>query len=434
LEQTEWQIPPPDEAKISPIEGDTYFVVTNTEINLGLNKLSSDQASNLKNWTHDSNIKNRFLLKERSIEKSSSWWSSNVSGPLKEKLKKSFGNDEIEKNQGSSQGNLAVIGIRLSSPPEADETVVLNLDRKTGDKNLSLVNGQRLTFTRQNWNKQAWVLIQADPKLETIVTTSFEGLSGNIPLAWSVTLFVLAGLFVFFVVYHRFALPKPATDVAITEGKGIIKEFLNTFSSFFKKKNIGVAIAFLLLFRLGESQLVKLASPFLLETREAGGLGLTTGDIGLIYGTIGIIFLTLGGILGGWAASRNGLKYWLLWMTLAINLPNLTYVYLSMYTPESLWLTSIGIAVEQFGYGFGFTAYMLYMIYISEGKSKTAHYAICTGLMALGMMIPGMVSGWLQEIVGYQNFFIWVMICTIPSFVVIRYLKVDSLFGIKKQE
>lgn len=432
-EQTEWKIPP-NHTNANPVDGNTHFILENSKINLGLNNLDSKQAHSIKKWAQDSNIENGFLEEEKVIEKSVSWWSSNVSEPLKEKLKKYFGNDKTNINQGNTQGNLAAIGIRLSSPPKADETVVLNLDRKTGDKNLSLVNGQRLTFTSQNWNKQAWVLIQADPKLNTIVTTSFEGLSGNIPLAWSITFFVLTGLFILFVIYHRFVLPKPATDVAIAKGNSIVKEFVSTFTSFFKKENIGVAIAFLLLFRLGESQLVKLASPFLLETREAGGLGLTTGDIGLIYGTIGIIFLTLGGILGGWVASKQGLKYWLLWMTLAINLPNLTYVYLSIYTPENLWLTATSIAVEQFGYGFGFTAYMLYMIYISEGKSKTAHFAICTGLMALGMMIPGMVSGWLQEIIGYQNFFIWVMICTIPSFIVIRYLKINPLFGIKKQE
>ena len=430
-EKTEWQIPSGDN-EIDAIDGDKYFIVNNSEIGLGLNKLNLTQAGELKNWVHDSNIENGFLLEEKTIEKSTSWWSSNVSEPLKQKLKKSFGNEEVEKNQGSSHGNLAVIGIRLSSPPDANETIVLNFDRKTGDKNLSLVNGQRLSFTELNWNKQAWLLIQADPKLETLVTTSFEGLSGNIPLAWSITFFVLAGLFVCFVIYHRFTIPKPASDIAIAEGKSIVKEFLYTFFSFFKKKNAGVAIAFILLFRLGESQLVKIASPFLLETREAGGLGLTTGDIGLIYGTIGIIFLTLGGIIGGWVASRNGLKYWIFWMTLAINLPNLTYVYLSIYIPENMWLIASGIAIEQFGYGFGFTAYMLYMIYFAEGKSKTAHYAICTGLMALGMMIPGMASGWLQEIIGYQNFFIWVMICTIPGFLVIKYLKIKPSFGIKK--
>ncbi len=431
-EKTEWKIPV-EESNIDATSDDKSFEVTNLNIGLGLNKLSSKQSEDLKSWAHDSNIQNGFLPEDKIIEKSPSWWNENVSEPLKQQLKKSFGNDNAKMNLGSYQGNLAVIGIRLTSPPETDETVVLNLDRKKGDKNLSLVQGQRLSFTEQNWNKQAWVLIQADPKLEIAVTTSFEGLSGNIPFAWSVTFFVLAGLFVCFFIYHRFALPKPATDLAIAEGKSIVKEFLNTFVSFFKKKNIGAAIAFILIFRLGESQLVKLASPFLLESREAGGLGLTTGDIGLIYGTIGIIFLTLGGIIGGWVASRNGLKYWILWMTLAINLPNLTYVFLSIYTPENMWLIASGIAIEQFGYGFGFTAYMLYMIYFSEGKSKTAHYAICTGLMALGMMIPGMASGWLQEIVGYKNFFIWVMICTIPGFFIIRFLKISPSYGIKKQ-
>lgn len=432
-EKTEWNVPF-EEPDFNAKEGETYFVLSNSEINLGLNKLKVEKADSIKNWVQESNIENAFLVKEKEIVQSTSWWGINVSDPLKENLKELFGNDEEENNAGSFQGNLALIGVRLSSPPDVDETIVLNLDRKKGDKNLSLVNGQRLTFTNQNWNKQAWILIQADPKLETTVMTSFEGLSGNIPFAWSVTFFVLAGLFVLFVVYHRFAIPKPAADVAVAEGKSIVKEFVNTFTSFFKKKDARLAIAFILLFRLGESQLVKIASPFLLESRGAGGLGLTTGDIGLIYGTIGIIFLTVGGIIGGWCASRKGLKYWIFWMTLAINLPNITYVYLSIYTPENIWLVAASVAVEQFGYGFGFTAFMLYMIYFAEGKNKTAHYAICTGLMALGMMIPGMASGWLQEIIGYKNFFIWVMICTIPSFVVIRYLKINPMFGIKKQE
>jgi PAT family beta-lactamase induction signal transducer AmpG len=233
-------------------------------------------------------------------------------------------------------------------------------------------------------------------------------------------------------VYHRFILPHPDSDVAVAEGKSMLKEFWETWLSFFKKKNIGAAIAFLLLFRLGESQLVKLASPFLLDSREVDGLGLTTSDVGLIYGTIGIIFLTIGGILGGYLASKKGLKYWIWWMTLAINLPNLVYVYLSYATPGNFVIIASSVAVEQFGYGFGFTAYMLFMILFAEGKSKTAHFAICTGLMALGMMIPGMVSGWLQEIIGYQNFFIWVMICTIPGFVVVKFLKIDPGFGIKK--
>ena len=154
----------------------------------------------------------------------------------------------------------------------------------------------------------------------------------------------------------------------------------------------------------------------------------------MIYGTIGIIALSLGGIIGGIAASRKGLKYWLWWMVAAMNLPNLVYVFLSYVMPSSLWVVGASVAVEQFGYGFGFTAYMLYMIYVSEGKHKTAHFALTTGFMALGMMIPGMVSGWLQELIGYQHFFIWVMICTIPSFVVIPFLKIDPKFGKKESK
>jgi PAT family beta-lactamase induction signal transducer AmpG len=211
-----------------------------------------------------------------------------------------------------------------------------------------------------------------------------------------------------------------------------MKEFFATFADFFRKKNIVVILLFLLVYRLGESQLVKLASPFLLDSREADGLGLTTGDLGLIYGTIGIIALSIGGIIGGIAASRKGLKHWLWWMVAAMNLPNLVYVFLSYAMPSSLWVVASSVAVEQFGYGFGFTAYMLYMIYVSEGKHKTAHFALTTGFMALGMMIPGMVSGWLQELIGYQHFFIWVMICTIPSFILIPFLKIDPKFGKKE--
>jgi MFS transporter, PAT family, beta-lactamase induction signal transducer AmpG len=268
-----------------------------------------------------------------------------------------------------------------------------------------------------------------------ILAGFFEVFTGDIPLAWSITFAVLAGVFLCFFLYHRFILPRPVTDVPVIQGesKGVINEFLKTFGSFFMKKNIGAALGFILLFRLGEAQLVKMASPFLLDSTDIGGLGLGTSEVGLIYGTIGVISLTLGGILGGLMASRKGLRYWLFPMTIAINLPNLMYVYLSYAQPSSFLLISGSVAIEQFGYGFGFTAFMLYMIYFSEGRHKTAHFAICTGFMALGMMLPGMASGWIQELLGYQNFFIWVMLCTIPGFIIIRFLKIDRSFGIKNK-
>jgi len=425
---------PENQVLIDSLQGEKYFIIQNSTIRLGNNKITPENAGEVKKWAHSQNISNSFVEEDKTLANSPSWWSRNVSEPLKLWLKKVFGRDRLNANNNNLQGNIAVVGISLSEAPERDKTIVLNLDRKKGDKDLSIVEGHRLSFTSQNWNKQAWVLVQADAKLDRITDASFRGLSGDIPFAWSVTFFVLAGLFVVFFVYHRFALPKVVADKAVAEGRNMVKEFFNTFASFFTKRGIGVAIFFILLFRLGESQLVKLAAPFLLDARDVGGLGLTTGDVGLIYGTIGIIALTVGGILGGWLASRNGLKYWIWWMALAMNLPNLTYVYLSIYTPSSIWLIASSVAIEQFGYGFGFTAFMLFLINFSEGKSKTAHYAISTGLMALGMMIPGMFSGWLQEIVGYQSFFIWVMLCTIPGFVVIRFLKIDPAFGIKKSE
>jgi PAT family beta-lactamase induction signal transducer AmpG len=188
-----------------------------------------------------------------------------------------------------------------------------------------------------------------------------------------------------------------------------------------------------LLYRLAESQLVKLASPFLLDSQEVGGLALTTAEVGFVYGTIGIASLLLGGLTGGFVAAAHGLKKWIWWMAIGINLPDLVYVYFSYLQPDNFLLINIGVGIEQFGYGFGFTGYMLYMIYLSEGKYKTSHFAITTAFMALGMMIPGMVSGYIQEWLGYQHFFVWVMIATIPSFIALKFIHLDPEFGKKKE-
>lgn len=267
-----------------------------------------------------------------------------------------------------------------------------------------------------------------------ILSGYLESTSNELSRAWSVTFFILAGLFIAFFLWHMLILPCPVSD----EKRGnknmteVLNDFMETFISFFKKKGIAVGLIFILVYRLGEAQLVKLASPFLLDDPAQGGLGLTTANIGFIYGTTGIIALTLGGILGGIAVSRHGIGKWLWPMVMAMNLPNLVYVYLAFVQPQDLRLITASVVVEQFGYGFGFTAYMLYMIYLSQGKYQTAHYALCTGFMALGMMLPGMISGWIQEQIGYQYFFIWVLICTIPGFIAAAFLKIDPLFGTKK--
>jgi PAT family beta-lactamase induction signal transducer AmpG len=257
---------------------------------------------------------------------------------------------------------------------------------------------------------------------------------GGIRFAWSAAFGILSFLFVLFFLYHKFMLPYPASDKAVIadRSKGFFEEFFRTFVLFFKKKNIFVILFFLLFYRFAEAQLVKLVSPFLLDAREKGGLGLSTSEVGFVYGTIGILALTAGGLLGGYLISRRGLRWWLWPMVIIMHTPDLAFVYLSQVQPTNFFLINLAVACEQFGYGFGFTAYMLYMIMISEGDHKTAHYAICTGFMALGMMFAGMFSGALQELIGYPNFFLWVVASTIPGFLAAALVKIDPEFGRKK--
>lgn len=288
--------------------------------------------------------------------------------------------------------------------------------------------GVRSTFYRVAMITGQGILVVLAGWLETS--------TGSIPTGWSITFFVLSGMFIALFVYHRFVLPYPVIDkatLADSSSSEILKEFFNTFATFFKKKDIGVILAFLLLYRFAESQLVKLVTPFLLDPRMDGGLGLSTQEVGIVYGTIGVLFLTLGGLLGGYVISKHGLKYWLWPMVAIIHLPDLAFVFLSQLQPENFFIINAAVAVEQFGYGFGFTAYLLYMILVSEGEHKTAHYAICTGFMALGMMLPGMFSGWLEDQIGYQHFFIWVVISTIPGFIVPLFVKIPDDFGKKKE-
>ena len=257
--------------------------------------------------------------------------------------------------------------------------------------------------------------------------------TGNVSLAWAIIFFILAGMFFVLFIYHRFVLPVPTSDQPLLrDGKSdVVAGFVSTFTAFFKRPDIFIILAFLLLFRFGEAQALKLAAPFLLDPAGKGGLGLTTSQVGLVYGTIGVIALTLGGLLGGYAISRHGLKRWIWPMLLSVHLPNLAFVFLAYVLPGNIFVIATAIAIEQFGYGFGFAAYLLFMIMVADGAHKTAHYAICTGFMALGMMLPGMASGWIQEQLGYQYFFVWVCIATLPSLLVTAFVKIDPAFGKK---
>ena len=258
--------------------------------------------------------------------------------------------------------------------------------------------------------------------------------TGDVHMAWKVTLLASAVLFACITIYHTWSLPRPASDQmsSSTTVKDIFNDFGRTFATFFKKKYVLTALLFMLLYRLPEAFLVKMMNPFLLDAQADGGLGLSTESVGIIYGTIGVAALTAGGILGGFAASRWGLKKSLWPMALALTLPCLSFVFLAAIQPSNIYLISSCVALDQFGYGFGFTAYMLYLIYFSEGEFKTAHYSLCTAFMALSMMLPGMVAGYLQEALGYTMFFGFVMVCCLVTVAVTFLLKVDPEYGKKK--
>ena len=264
---------------------------------------------------------------------------------------------------------------------------------------------------------------------------ALQVLTRNIRYSWSLVFYMMAGLFIALWLYHSWALPKPSEDGERQQRtvRGIVEEFKQTVVTFFKKPQVWAGICFMLFYRMPEGLLAKVSALFLVDSARNGGLGLSDGEYGLVQGTVGVVGLTLGGILGGIAASRDGLKRWLWPMVMAITLPDLVYVYLSYALPSHLLLVNVCVFIEQFGYGFGFSAYMLYLIYYSQGEHKTSHYALCTAFMALSMMIPGLFAGALQEAVGYQVFFLIVVAACSLTYIVTWFLDIDPEFG-KKQE
>lgn len=319
----------------------------------------------------------------------------------------------------------------------ADGFYILALD----SHDQAMYVGIRSTFYRIATIFGQGALVMLAGWLETsahfaLPSSSGHAVSGNIPLSWAATFLVMSILFLCINLYHRFTVPKVEyvhTSIR-PDVRSQLGEFVRTLKIFFTKPQIVPALLFMLLFRFPEAQLVKIVNPFMLDSVANGGLGLSTQQVGFVYGTIGIIGLTLGGLLGGFLVARGGLKKWLWPMVISISVPDLVYVYLSYTQNADMFVVNSCVFIEQFGYGFGFTAYMLYLIYFARGEKSTAVYAICTAFMALGMMLPGMVAGWLTDIIGYSNFFVWVVFSCIITFVVSAMLKIDPSFGKKDYE
>ena len=289
------------------------------------------------------------------------------------------------------------------------------------EKKQSFFVGMRSTFYR--------LAMVTGEGLIVIVAGFLENKYGDNTKAWSMTMTMAAFLMLALTVSNFFVTPKFESSEAIQTEKP--KGFLEVFKSFFNKPGIGIALAFILTFRLGESQLVKMAAPFLLDDASQGGLGYSTEQLGTIFGTAGVISLSIGGILGGILISRDGLKKWMLPMVLSLNIPNILYAILAVTGTTNIFAVTVTVVFEKFGYGFGFAAFLMYLIYIADGKSKTSHYAIATGFMALGMMLPGMLSGYMQQWLGYGGFFIWVVIAALPALFLLKFISYPADFGKK---
>ncbi|MBD2195076.1 MULTISPECIES: AmpG family muropeptide MFS transporter [Calothrix] len=262
--------------------------------------------------------------------------------------------------------------------------------------------------------------------LLVVLAGRLETTLNNIPLSWAIAIGFSAVIFAILFIFHRFVLPWPESDIPRQRQAQAEKiPFLDIIQTYFRQEKILAILAFILLYRFGEAMLVKVASLFLLDKLEKGGLAISTEQVGLIYGTFGVLSLIIGGILGGMLISRYGLKKCLFPMALALNLPDLFYVYLA-YAKPSLTLVYPLVSLEQFGYGLGFTAFSVYLMYICQGEYKTSHYAISTGLMALGLMLPGAISGTIQQAVGYPLFFILVCLLTIPGMITIFFIPLQE--------
>jgi len=449
----------PDPAAVTMTEhaGNLRVVAHPATLEIPITDRSTEDAKAVleraRKWNLGQGFAQAAAPREQAVAKdpSKSWWAANISGPIGHAWDAGISGPlgsflgsrfpKEVKSKAAAAGNLGVVYLSLSSAPAAGHNVVVTFERRKkgieyvglakGDKGFRLLEGDRLEFNATNWNRAAMAVIQLDPKLKQEATVRFVTNSGNIPLAWSITLFVVAALFLGFSCWHAVMLPRPPNDGPAITNRSLVGEFFATLGSFFQKPGILLAMAFILLYRFDEAQLGKVISPFLLDGREAGGLGLTTSQVGLVYGTFGILALTCGGLLGGFLAAKHGLKKMLPIMVCSMYAPKLVFVLLSFAQPENFLAICAAIAVEQFGYGFGFTAFMLYMLYFADGPHKTAHYAICTGFMALGMMIPGMWSGWVADLVGYRHFFVWVICSAVPGFCLAMLLKVDPAFGKK---
>lgn len=399
-----------DTSSIKTFEGKLKIVASPNVLEIGSTPITKETANFYLNFAHEFNIMNGLDIDEI------------------------FEPDTTSPNE--SVGNIGIVKLHLSKKPNDDDEYRVKLNHIGGSDGIKIIEGSELKFTSRNWNKPAYVVFQTVDEQSQFVEARFIAQSDKNSLAWTITFGILGVLFLIFFFYHRFVLPEPTTDQSVRAAhrSDPLNEFFRTFFRFFEKEKVVLVICFILLFNLGEGLHSRILPSFMLDPKKMGGLELTTIDVGLINGIIGISSLVLGGILGGIIISYTGLKKMKWWMIAAVNFPNIVFIYSSYFQPNSIFILGSFVAFEQFGYGFGFTFLLLYMIYYSQGEYRTSHYSITLSIMVLGIMLSGMFGGIIQEAFGYKYFFILVALSSIPSLILAKFIPLDSTFGKRKND
>lgn len=331
-------------------------------------------------------------------------------------------------------GNIGIVKFYLSKQPSKDDEYLVKVDLVDGDEKFKVIEGKSLKFTSRNWNKPAFAVIQLDSSVTQKSTAVFNARIEKFPLGWSITFGIISALFFLLMIYHKIVLPDVAKDDSLLNKKStsVGKEFYRSFARFFEKKKIIVIILFLLFYLFGRAQVIKIVPLFLLDSKNLGGLGLSSSELGLINIIISNFFFVIGSVLGGFLIYKKGLKHWTTTFLILSNLPLVVYIYFSWFQPSNFWVLTSCIAIDSIGYGLGFSFIMMYMIYVSEGEYRTSHFAIASGFMSLGLMFAGMLSGFIQQAIGYKFFFIWVVVSTFPAFVITKFIPLEYGFGKKK--
>ncbi|MEW6004398.1 MAG: MFS transporter [Stygiobacter sp.] len=330
-------------------------------------------------------------------------------------------------------GNIGIIKFHLSKKPSEKDEYVISLKFVDGDNKFKVIEGNTLKFTSLNWNKPAFAVIQIDSNVTNKTIATFSAGVEKFSFGWTITFGFLSLIFLLLFVFHKFILPYPSNDEALIEKKNttVGKEFFRSFARYFEKKKIILIILFFILYLFGHSQITKVLPQFLTDDKIIGGLYLQNYIVKIIKG-ISTITFALGSLIAGFIIYKKGLKSLMMIFTLMMNISLAVYIYLSWFLPNNFWIVTSLIGFENLCYGFGFSLILMYILNVSEGNYPSSHFAISFGFMSLGILLSEFSSLIIKDSFGYKYFFIWVLISTIPSFILVKLIPIEYNFGKKK--